>query len=559
LSPSFRAPTGRVSLKQEFRMLTLDSITKFHGAAPILVEVTLAVPLVARIGVVGPNGAGKSTLLRIAAGLEEPDEGTVSRSPGTLTVGYMPQEPDARVGETLLGYLARRTGVAETEARLDALTQRLDGDAALIAAHAEALERFLALGGDDLRARARTACADVGLRAERLGLPMIALSGGEAARAALAAILLSRFDVLLLDEPTNNLDFEGLDRLERFVAGTRAGIVVVSHDRAFLDRTVTRVLELDEWTHRAREYAGGWSDYQAARHEARERQYKHWEESVEDRRRIEEQAAQMRQWEERGYGQGRKKKKSKDVKKAYEKKLERIETVDKPYEPWELRLTIEPERRAGKVVARLSDAVIERGSFRLGPLDFELDWGERVALLGPNGSGKTTIMDALLGRLPLVEGRKYVGPGVRIGELDQERGRFAGVEPLLDAFCREASASTAEARSLLAKFGLGADDVLRPARSLSPGERTRAAVALLAQRGVNCLLLDEPTNHLDLPAIEELEAALQRFDGTVLLVTHDRRFLDQFAATRTVELPSPRVPGTPLAKEASGRRAGQCK
>jgi ATPase subunit of ABC transporter with duplicated ATPase domains len=559
LSPSFRAPTGRVSLKQEFRMLTLDSITKFHGAAPILVEVTLAVPPVARIGVVGPNGAGKSTLLRIAAGLEEPDEGTVSRSPGTLTVGYMPQEPDARVGETLLGYLARRTGVAETEARLDALTQRLDGDAALIAAHAEALERFLALGGDDLRARARTACADVGLRAERLGLPMIALSGGEAARAALAAILLSRFDVLLLDEPTNNLDFEGLDRLERFVAGTRAGIVVVSHDRAFLDRTVTRVLELDEWTHRAREYAGGWSDYQAARDEARERQYKHWEESVGDRRRIEEQAAQMRQWEERGYGQGRKKKKSKDVKKAYEKKLERIETVDKPYEPWELRLTIEPERRVGKVVARLSDAVIERGSFRLGPLDFELDWGERVALLGPNGSGKTTIMDALLGRLPLVEGRKYVGPGVRIGELDQERGRFAGVEPLLGAFCREASASTAEARSLLAKFGLGADDVLRPARSLSPGERTRAAVALLAQRGVNCLLLDEPTNHLDLPAIEELEAALQRFDGTVLLVTHDRRFLDQFAATRTVELPSPRVPATPLAKEASGRRAGQCK
>jgi ATPase subunit of ABC transporter with duplicated ATPase domains len=517
-------------------MLTLDTITKSHGVNPILVEVTFGVPPGARIGVVGPNGVGKTTLLRIAAGLDEPDSGTVTRSPATLMVGYMPQEADARPGETLLGYLARRTGVAEAEAALDALTPRLADEPALIAGHAEELERFLALGGDDLHARARIACADVGLPAERLDLSMTALSGGEAARAALAAILLSRFDVLLLDEPTNNLDFEGLDRLERFVAGTRAGIVVVSHDRAFLDRTVRRVVELDEWTRRAREYAGGWSDYQAARDRERERHYARWEQSSEERRRIEEQAAQMRQWEERGYGQGRKKKKSKDVKKAFEKKLDQIEQVEKPYEPWELHVSIAQNGRSGKVVARLEQAVIERGSFRLGPLDFELDWGERVALLGPNGSGKTTILDALRGRLPLEEGTRYLGPGVRIGELDQERGLFAGAEPLLDAFCREGSVPTDEARSLLAKFGLGANDVLRPAHSLSPGERTRAAVALLALRGVNCLLLDEPTNHLDLPAIEELEAALERYDGTVLLVTHDRRFLERFAATRTVQL-----------------------
>ena len=180
-------------------------------------------------------------------------------------------------------------------------------------------------------------------------------------------------------------------------------------------------------------------------------------------------------------------------------------------------------------------------------------------MLGPNGSGKTTILEALLGRLPLEEGRRYIGPGARIGELDQERARFADDEALLDSFCREGSVRTDEARSLLAKFGLGAGDVFRPVRSLSPGERTRAAVALLALRGVNCLLLDEPTNHLDLPAIEELEAALERYDGTVLLVTHDRRFLERFAATRTVELSAPHAPGAPLAGEASGRGAGQCK
>jgi ATPase subunit of ABC transporter with duplicated ATPase domains len=441
-------------------LLTLDSITKFHGANPILLEVTLAVPAGARIGVVGPNGVGKSTLLRIAAGLEEPDSGNVARSPSTLTVGYMPQEAN--------------------------------GDAPL--------------------------------------------SGGQASRKALDAILVGDLDVLLLDEPTNNLDFAGLARLERFMRTSPSSIVVVSHDREFLDRTVTRVFELDEWTRRAKEYAGGWSKYEAERDRVRRRQYARWEGSVEERRRIEEQGARMRQWEERGYGQGRKKKKSKDVKKAYAKRLERVEKVDKPYEPWELHIPLVAGARSGQVVARLEGAVLERGEFRLGPLDFGLDWGERVALTGPNGSGKTTILDALLGTFPLAGGSRYLGPGVVVGELDQERGRFAGSESLLETFCDAAGVRTDEARTLLAKYGLGADDVLRPGESLSPGERTRAAVALLVARGVNCLLLDEPTNHLDLPAIEELEAALERYDGTVLLVTHDRRFLERFAATRTVQL-----------------------
>jgi ATPase subunit of ABC transporter with duplicated ATPase domains len=441
-------------------MLTLDRISKFHGANPILLEVTLAVPAGARIGVVGPNGVGKSTLLRIAAGLDEPDSGNVSRAPSTLTVGYMPQETNG-------------------------------------------------------------------------GLP---LSGGQASRKSLDRILVDDFDVLLLDEPTNNLDFDGLARLERFMRTSPASVVVVSHDREFLDRTVTRVLELDEWTRQAKEYSGGWSEYEAERDRARGRQYARWEGSVEERRRIEEQAARMRQWEERGYGQGRKKKKSKDVKKAYAKKLDRVETVDKPYEPWELHIPLAAQSRSGRVVARLEGAVVERGDFCLGPLDFGLDWGERVALTGPNGSGKTTVLQALLGKIPLAAGTRYVGPGAVLGELDQERGRFNGPEPLLDVFVREAGVKTEEARTLLAKYGLGADDVLRPAESLSPGERTRAAVALLVVRGVNCLLLDEPTNHLDLPAIEELEAALERYDGTVLLVTHDRRFLERFAATRTVQL-----------------------
>jgi ATPase subunit of ABC transporter with duplicated ATPase domains len=512
-------------------MLSLERVSKFHGASPILVEVSVGVPPGARIGVVGPNGIGKSTLLRLLAGLEEPDAGRVVRTPRTLTVGYVPQERDARPGETLTDYFGRRTGAAEAETELhaaaEALTAGRGGDR-----YDEALGSFLALGGPDLHARAREACVEVGLPPDRLELSMTALSGGEAARAALAAILLARFDVLLLDEPTNDLDFEGLDRLERFVASTPASVVVVSHDRTFLDRVVERVVELEEGSHRAREYPGGWSEYEAERDRARARHYERWEQSIEEHRRIDEQARRMQQWEERGYGQGRKKKKSKDVKKAFAKKVERVESVDKPWEPWDLRLSLAPQSRSGDVVVRLDRAVLERGSFRLGPIDLEVRWGDRLAVLGPNGSGKTTLLSAVAGTLPLEAGTRYAGTGVVFGELDQERARFAGDGVLLDAF----GSSTSDARSLLAKFGLGADDVLRPGSSLSPGERTRAQVALLAARGVNCLVLDEPTNHLDVPAIEELETALDSYKGTVVIVTHDRRFLDRFAATRTLRL-----------------------
>jgi ATPase subunit of ABC transporter with duplicated ATPase domains len=518
--------------------LAAANITKSHGAQLVLSGVSLVVPDGARIGLVGPNGVGKSTLLRILAGLEEPDAGTVRRSPPGLAVGYLPQEADAEPGETLIGYLGRRTGVAAAETELDGLTERLAADTALVGAHAEALERFLRLGGDDLAARAGAVCAELGLDVP-LDAPLRALSGGEAARARLAAALLARFDVFLLDEPTNDLDFAGLERLERFVRDLSGAAVMVSHDRDFLDRTVTRVVELDEWQRGAVEYAGGWREYERSRELARRRQYEAYGAYTDEKTRLEEQLRRMQRWEERGYGQGRKKKKTKDVKSSIGGRIERLEPAEKPYEPWQLRMDMTAARRPGDVVARLEGAVVERGSFRLGPIDLELGWRDRLALVGANGSGKSTLLDALLGRVPLASGSRSVGSGVVLGELDQRRVELASGR-LLARFVAETGLPAEGARTLLAKFGLGADDVNRDCASLSPGERTRAVLALLVARGVNCLILDEPTNHLDVPAIEELERALAAFDGTAVLVTHDRRFLDAFAATRTLDLsPSP--------------------
>ncbi|HKI91999.1 MAG TPA: ABC-F family ATP-binding cassette domain-containing protein [Gaiellaceae bacterium] len=515
--------------------LVAAGIAKSHGAQVVLAGVDLVVPPQARIGLVGPNGAGKSTLLRLLAGLEQPEGGHVRRTPPSLAVGHLPQERDPQPRETLRAYLERRTGVGAAAFRMDALAARLGDEPVLAVEHAEALEEFLARGGADLDTRAVTTLAELGFDVS-LDRPLEGLSGGEAARVALASILLSRFDVLCLDEPTNDLDFAGLARLEAFLAGFRGALVVVSHDRTFLDRTVTRVVELDEWTHGAREYAGGWSAYEAERTRQRERAYESWEGYVAERDRVEQQRRQMQEWEQRGYGQGRKKKKGKDVKKTYAKRLERVEAVEKPYEQWELRLGLVPAARSGDVVVRLEGAVAARGTFRLGPLDLELRWGDRVALVGPNGSGKTTLLDVLLGRLEPAAGTRWAGPGVVLGELEQRRETFAGAASLLALFLALSGLVPENARTLLAKFGLGADDVLRPADSLSPGERTRAVLALLAARGVNCLVLDEPTNHLDVEAIEELERALERYEGTVLLVTHDRRFLQAFGATRTIEL-----------------------
>ena len=360
-------------------------------------------------------------------------------------------------------------------------------------------------------------------------------SGGEAARAQLEAILASDADVLLLDEPTNDLDFAGLELLERFLDRHRGGLVAVSHDRTFLER-MTRIVEFEAETRRVREYAGGWSAFAAERDRSAKRNESAYRRYVDERGRIQEQARTMRQWEERGYGQGRKKKKSKDVGKRFEKKLGLLERVEKPWSPWRLELELTPTRRAGDVVARLEQATVERDGFRLGPVDLEVRNGDRLVVLGRNGAGKTTLLKALLGEISLTDGRRWVGPGVVLGELPQGAGVFAGDRALLELFLSASGLDAGAARSLLAKFALGADDLRRPAPSLSPGERSRATLALLAARGVNALVLDEPTNHLDLEAIEQLESALEQYDGTVILVTHDRRFLDAFRATRTLEL-----------------------
>ncbi|TFV56134.1 ABC-F family ATP-binding cassette domain-containing protein [Mycobacterium sp. PS03-16] len=513
------------------------------------------------VGVVGVNGAGKSTLLRILAGDLAPLEGAVSVAPPDAFIGWLPQEHERVPGETVAAYLARRTGcAAATQAMEVAAAALADSDQAADA-YAAALEHWLATGAADLEERLPAVLADLGLDTDVVApesTMMTALSGGQAARVGLAALLLSRFDVVLLDEPTNDLDLDGLDRLERFVRDLRGGVVLVSHDREFLSRSVTRVLELDLAQHTFTVFGGGYDSYLEEREVNRRHRRAQYEEFAEKKADLVARARTQREWSSQGVRNAMRKAPDNDKNRRraqtessekqaqkvrqMESRIARLEEVEEPRKEWTLQFRIGTAPRSSSVVATLDNVVARQGGFRLGPVSLQVDAGDRIGITGPNGAGKSTLLRLLLGRRPPDEGRASLGSSVAIGEIDQARAEFGGADRLVDRFeQRVPSWTTAEVRTLLAKFGLGADHVERAVDELSPGERTRAGLALLQARGTNVLVLDEPTNHLDLPAIEQLEQALDSYDGALLLVTHDRRMLQNVRLNRSWRVADGRV------------------
>ena len=514
------------------------------------------------VGVVGVNGAGKSTLLRILAGDLAPQEGEIHLAPADAFVGWLPQEHERVEGETVAEYIARRTGCARATEEMDAAAAAL-GEPAPPGApdpndvYAAALERWLASGAADLEDRLPAVLAELGLDTTKSDASgevsasslMTSLSGGQAARVGLAALLLSRFDIALLDEPTNDLDLDGLERLERFVQGLRGGVVLVSHDREFLSRCVTRVLELDLAQHSNHIYGGGYDSYLEERAIARQHKRDDYDEFARKKADLVARARTQREWSSQGTRNAMRKAPDNDKIKRrasmessekqaqkvrqMESRIRRLEEIEEPRKEWQLEFTIGAAPRSSSVVATLSEARVVQSDFVLGPVSLQLNAGDRVGITGPNGAGKSTLLRTLLGRRAPDSGTASLGTSVAIGEIDQARSLFADNVPLAEAFERQMpEMASAEVRTLLAKFGLKADHVLRPGSELSPGERTRAGMALLQAQGVNVLVLDEPTNHLDLPAIEQLEQALESYEGALLLVTHDRRMLERVRLDR---------------------------
>jgi ATPase subunit of ABC transporter with duplicated ATPase domains len=523
--------------------LVISNLAGGHAHRTLFESLDLTVAPGDVVGVVGANGAGKTTLLRILAGDLDPLDGKVSTAPDDAFVGWLPQEHERVEGETVGQYVARRTGAA-------AATQAMERAAAALGEHSRAaedryahtLDHWQASGAPDLDERLPPVLADLGLDVDPTAL-MTSLSGGQAARVALGALLLSRFDVVLLDEPTNDLDLAGLERLERFVGGLRAGVVLVSHDREFLSRVVTRVVELDLAQGRVAVYDGGYDAFLEERAIAGRHAREAYEEFADTKADLVNRARTQREWSSQGVRNAMKKSPDNDKirRKAQaessekqarkvrqmESRIARLEEVEEPRKEWALRFTIGAAPRSSSVVATLDEATATLGRFRFGPASLQVSAGDRIGVTGPNGAGKTTLLRLLLGWLTPDAGRASLGASVSVGEIDQARTGLADDLPLGRAFeAAMPQMAPAEVRTLLAKFGLRADQVASTVGRLSPGERTRAAMALLQARGVNLLVLDEPTNHLDLPAIEQLEQALESYDGSLLLVTHDRRLLD---------------------------------
>jgi ATPase subunit of ABC transporter with duplicated ATPase domains len=514
-----------------------------HGHRSLFESLDLTVSPGDVVGIVGANGAGKTTLLRVLAGHVAPLAGTVTTAPSDAFIGWLPQEHERVPGETVADYLARRTGATDATAAMEATAAALgSGEPGAEDAYALAFDRWMASGAPDLDERIPSMLAELGLDAGGHAL-MTSLSGGQAARAALAALLLSRFDLVLLDEPTNDLDLAGLERLESFVRGLRGGVVLVSHDREFLARCVTRVVELDLAQNNVAVYDGGYDAFLDERAVARRHAREAYDEFAGKKADLVARARVQREWSSQGVRNAIKKSPDNDKirRKAavessekqaqkvrqMESRIARLDEVEEPRKEWVLQFTIGSAPRSSSVVSTLNEATLRLGDFQFGPASLQVNARDRIGITGPNGAGKTTLLRLLLGREKPESGTASLGASVAIGEVDQARTGLAEDLALGDAV--EAALPDlppAEVRTLLAKFGLKADQVTSPVARLSPGERTRAALALLQARGVNLLVLDEPTNHLDLPAIEQLEEALESYDGALLLVSHDRRLLD---------------------------------
>lgn len=534
-------------------MLTVNSVSKYHGDRLILDNISFTINSGDRLGLVGPNGAGKSTLLSIVAGIDAPDAGSVSANPG-VRIGFLRQgfadRADLTLGE-LVAATSERTGAVVTSlARLDAATAALAADPVPgmdpLADYDKAVASFEAVGGYQAADEVTSILGRLGLDDIPFSTPLTHLSGGQKTRAGLAALLADQPDLLLLDEPTNHLDLDALAWLEQFLVNYRGAVVIVSHDRAFLDQTVTTILELDIGTRQITRYAGGYSDYLAARvaaeaaqSDAYERQQRTIARITQDIRAVASHAQQTEKETQHDYIRGRAKKVARTA-KVRERKLERLleseDHIDKPERRWGLALEFTAPSESGRDVLTLDQVNVElEGRPILSGVNLRVRHGERIAITGPNGAGKTTLLRTISGDLVPASGHARLGAGVVIGQHNQEQETVRLNQTVLEQVRAAAPISESDARTFLHRFLFSGDMVFQRGGELSYGERSRLALALLVLRGANLLLLDEPLNHLDLDSRTKFEQALSNFGGTILVILHDRYAIERLA-TRLIEV-----------------------
>jgi len=525
-------------------MLTAHQLTKSYGLTPILKNISFSVNNGDRIGLIGPNGCGKSTLLRILAGQESSASGHIALNPPTLQIGYLSQGFDPDPALTIAELLHMAVGDPATlEAELT--------DVAIKLADAPDDDTLQHAYDDILNRLSQSSMSDAQALLATFGLQNIAddqligtLSGGQKTRLSLVLLMLNRPQLLLLDEPTNHLDIDMLEWLEGWLSRFSGGVLVVSHDRTFLDRTVNQILDLNPKKQTIRQYAGNYTDYLEQFLNEREKQMSAYKDQVYEIRQMRQDIARTREQSDSVHrattpgNPGARARAKKVMRKALsrEKKLDRYiasdERVEKPARSWQMNLELENAPHLGRDVLTLDDLTIgyDTAAPLLTNLHQQLSAGERVVITGANGAGKTTLLRTIVGNIPPLAGQARLGASVRLGYLSQEQELLDPAQTPLQTIQQAAPLDQTEARSFLHHFLFTGDDPLRPIAHLSFGERSRLSLALLVASGCNFLLLDEPINHLDIPSRVLFEQALSQFEGAVLAVVHDRYFIERYAS-----------------------------
>ncbi len=519
-------------------MLKVNNLHKSYGAAVVFSDISFSLERGQKVALVGGNGSGKSTLLRLIAGTEVQDGGDIAFSKNTC-MGYLPQDTSTIDDLPIRDYLRKVAGVDVIEARLDELSKRLEDKAAAVE-YSDLQEMFLRLDGYAFEHRMEIVLAGFGLADINLKRRASQLSSGQKSKVTLAGILLKGVDVLLLDEPTNNLDLPALVWLEDYLRKSEATVMIVSHDRRFLDRTVRKVFELDAHNHTMNISGGTYSDYLAMKSKRFARQLQEFREQQEEIGRLSERAGRLRASSEkgsswkgsdndkflRGFKQDRAGRSARAA-KSIEKRIDRIDRVEKPIERDSLKIELTAEKSPSSCVITLSNLVVGYDTgFKAGPISLTISYGTRVGIMGLNGSGKSTLLKTIARELSQVSGSVDIGRGLKLGNMMQEHENLPREITVLDCTMKQTGLTAQETFAHLVKFELTENQIRQQVGNLSPGGRARLLLAIFAATAVNALLLDEPTNHLDLEALEALEEALETYQGTVILVSHDRYFLE---------------------------------
>jgi ATPase subunit of ABC transporter with duplicated ATPase domains len=520
-------------------MLVVKKLTKTYGIRTVLSGVSFALGKGQKAALVGPNGVGKSTLLKILAGLETPNRGEVQK-PKVAGIGYLSQEVDALAGETVRAYVYRVSGLASLEVRMKALEPEL-AEADKLEEYTDIEELFRRSGGYEFEHRTKAILDGFRLPEDALDRPVAYLSGGQKSKVALTAILIKGVDILLLDEPTNNLDLPALVWLEEYLLQSSSTCLIASHDRKFLDHVVTKVLEIDWFRRDATLHTGTYTEYAERKALELRRLKEEYRLQQEELKRLQETALEKNDWAKKGAVQkwsdndkmGRnfardRSKKLAVTGKAIEVRMHQMDKKEKPEEREPLEIRLEPAPNEAKQGIELSNVVAGYDSFRIGPITLSIPFGARIGIVGANGSGKSTLLKAIVGSLKPLSGEVTRGESLTIGDFTQEHENLPREKTPVWLFAKVAEIYDADRISfLLHKFHLGHDALQNKIGDFSPGERARLLLALYSEMGVNVLILDEPTNHLDVEAIEALEEVLASYAGTVVLVSHDRSFLEK--------------------------------